>query len=144
MQREADHGEGEQATALSVKTVPSETAMSSSPALVMGAMQRWALPPQIAVPHVMRNAALGCSSACDPARCPADGAHDADCGISEARSARVHYLMQVHAKARATTEACSSSRERSRLSDAKGCGSSRPKAMPAPSATLGRRSRWQK
>src|ERR1017187_4004518 len=48
-------GNASRAIELSTKTVPNETAISSSVALDMGATAAIALPPQMAVPAEMRN-----------------------------------------------------------------------------------------
>ena len=60
----------DKATELSRNTVPRETAISSSLALVMGAIAAMALPPQIAVPAVMRNEAVALRPGAFPAPSP--------------------------------------------------------------------------
>ena len=63
-------GNVSKATEFSTKTVPSETAISSWLALVIGATAAMALPPQMAVPAEMRNEILCFTSKSLPSHQP--------------------------------------------------------------------------
>jgi hypothetical protein len=95
-------GNASKATELSRNTVPRETAISSSLALVMGAIAAMALPPQIAVPAVMRNEVpllYGQHSSQPPAQ--QQGEADATCGVDKSRAADAENLREIHAESKA-------------------------------------------
>ena len=63
-------GKASRATELNTKTVPSETAISSSEALEMGPTAAMALPPQIAVPAEIRKPEMRPTPKILPSRTP--------------------------------------------------------------------------
>jgi hypothetical protein len=91
-------GNVSRAIEFSTKTVPSETAISSWLALVIGAIAAMALPPQMAVPHdEIRDSLLHLQESSQP---PAQEQGDADAarGIDEPRASSLHNLLQIHTK----------------------------------------------
>ena len=92
-------GKASRATEFSTNTVPSETAISSSLALVMGATAAMALPPQMAVPAEMRNETLLLhvqNSSQPPAQ--QHGKADAGRGVEKPGAAYAKNLVEVHAE----------------------------------------------
>ena len=76
-----------------------ETLISSSSAPVMGEMAAIALPPQMAVPAVIRNDAFPATLSRLPKSRPKQhGAADADRRVKETGAAGMHHLLQIHAK----------------------------------------------
>ena len=83
-------------------TVPRETAISSSLAFVIGAIAAMALPPQIAVPAVMRNEGsfLHIQQSSQPPT-QNHGEADAACGVETTQAANAKNLLQIHAESKA-------------------------------------------
>ena len=95
-------GNASKATGLSRNTGPRETAIPSSLALVMGAIAAMALPPQIAVPAVMRNE-VPLLYGQQPYQRPAKqhGEADAARGVEEAGATDAKNLLQIHTESKA-------------------------------------------
>ncbi len=95
-------GKVSNATELRTKTVPSETAICSSLASVIGATAAIALPPQIAVPAEIRKDVLCSTLSSFPSPQPSNiGKSDASRRIKKPRSADTDNLLQIHSKAKA-------------------------------------------
>ena len=93
-------GKVSRATELSTNTVPSEMAICSSLAPVMGPTAAMALPPQMAVPVEIRKAGVRCILEHRTQR-HADHHSEADAedGVNEPAASSTDHVVQVHAEA---------------------------------------------
>src|ERR1700722_7584847 len=128
------------ATEFRMNTVPIETAISSSLACTMGATAAMALPPQIAVPAVIKNAAVFSTLKSLPTSRPAIIAKVMLPAVETkplrpARSTSCRFIP----KPSATTEALSRNLASSPLSAGEGCAKVSPNTRPTTSATGGER-----
>src|SRR5580765_4302044 len=131
-------GNVSRATELSTNTVPSDTAISSSVAPVIGPTAAMALPPQIAVPVEIRYAGSFSTRIALPSNTPTTMANEMLNNVyrNPLRPARITSCKFIP-KPRPTTEACSRIFDRAADCFAYGWVKIRPKARPMASATGG-------
>src|SRR5580658_3554 len=121
-----------------IKTVPSETAVSSWSACMIGATAAIALPPQIAVPTVIRVDAVLFTPRYRPASNPAANANPMLAAVytnplRPARNTSCRFITNPSP----TTDACSKYFVAVRASSCHGCVNPNPKISPSAKATAG-------